>query len=790
MTSIQDMMANAEDGSVITLDKDYTESVIAPAKRLTVDLGGHSWSGVSGKTTLEVSEGANVTLRNGTISQQGTKTLQVGRKDGSLDAFLTLESSLKVVNKDYCAVFIGRKGNLVTSADITCDGVEAMCIAGNGLAPYFHNMASVEGGNLVATCPNGKATAIYWPQGESSLMIKGGSITGDTGIEIRAGKLTVTGGTITGRAAEFKSEANNNGATTFGAGVAVVQHTTQLKTETYVTGGTLIGKKALCEANVQGNPGSATSKIYLRVTGGDFRSDTGDSAVYSDDCRGFISGGLFTHIDNTLVDPSAKFVSEMGMTVIRPLNLDGTPMYLSNLIVEGSISSTAQGMLMGAGKLPETPVEGTVVYNTADRKYYRYTDGDWVESLPGFTTNAIDDSERPVQSQAVKAEVSRLQTQMDNRYTKGEVDTKLNGKQATITGAASTVVKDPLTAGRVVISDGAGKIASSEITTYQLNALAGLEGATPIQTQIKNLEASINDKVSVGTYNTHVSSMNTKIASVESKVSTNATNIDKKQDRLKAGDNIKIEGNVISSTATAQTITVDTTLSETSVNPVQNKVITAKINEVNNKFSGYATTTALSNGIASCLPKGGTAVMATKAIQDEQGNVISTTYVKKGEATGAYVSKGSCTSAELDTKEKVVGHVWYLTDSRKHPKDTGDTYPAGTSWVCIQQDGGLDWVPMASGKEVDLSGYQVKDVILLNRTVTWTADSTYTGYGYKGVIADAQVGAADVATVVLSPDDASSGDFAAVCDTEEEKVIIYSKANRSITIPTIVIRKG
>lgn len=61
-------------------------------------------------------------------------------------------------------------------------------------------------------------------------------------------------------------------------------------------------------------------------------------------------------------------------------------------------------------------------------------------------------------------------------------------------------------------------------------------------------------------------------------------------------------------------ITVDSTLSSTSTNPVENKVIYAALN---NK-----------------LDKTGTAAAATKATQDSYGNVIATTYARKSDLSG------------------------------------------------------------------------------------------------------------------------------------------------------------
>lgn len=61
------------------------------------------------------------------------------------------------------------------------------------------------------------------------------------------------------------------------------------------------------------------------------------------------------------------------------------------------------------------------------------------------------------------------------------IQTQLNGKQATITGAATTVVSNNLTANRAMVTDASGKVAASNITATELSYLAGVSG--DIQTQ-------------------------------------------------------------------------------------------------------------------------------------------------------------------------------------------------------------------------------------------------------------------------------------------------------------------
>lgn len=63
----------------------------------------------------------------------------------------------------------------------------------------------------------------------------------------------------------------------------------------------------------------------------------------------------------------------------------------------------------------------------------------------------------------------------------------LNGKQATVTGGASTITGSNLTANRALVSNGSGKVAVSAVTSTELGYLDGV--TSNIQTQI-NAKAS------------------------------------------------------------------------------------------------------------------------------------------------------------------------------------------------------------------------------------------------------------------------------------------------------------
>lgn len=67
---------------------------------------------------------------------------------------------------------------------------------------------------------------------------------------------------------------------------------------------------------------------------------------------------------------------------------------------------------------------------------------------------------------------SAIQTQLD------AAQTAIGTKQATITGAATTIASDDLAVSRALVSDGSGKVAASDVTSAELDVLDGLTAST------------------------------------------------------------------------------------------------------------------------------------------------------------------------------------------------------------------------------------------------------------------------------------------------------------------------
>ncbi len=87
---------------------------------------------------------------------------------------------------------------------------------------------------------------------------------------------------------------------------------------------------------------------------------------------------------------------------------------------------------------------------------------------------------RPAASTATSTEIYRLVG------LKSNVQDQLDAKQATITGAASTVATGTLPASQVVVTNSSGKIAYSSVTTAELYQLSNIKTTANIQAQLDN----------------------------------------------------------------------------------------------------------------------------------------------------------------------------------------------------------------------------------------------------------------------------------------------------------------
>lgn len=462
---------------------------------------------------------------------------------------------------------------------------------------------------------------------------------------------------------------------------------------------------------------------------------------------------------------------------------------LSKLDVDGEVISTAQGILVGAvDALPTTATEGIVLYDRSSRTFQRFKNGKWASEeldIADATLNA--ESTRPIQNKAVQTVVDGLQSQINDRYTKAEVDGKLKAKQNTITGAAETVVSSKLDAGYVLMSNEAGNIVVSGTPAANLNDFQTSSA------EIQSLKAQVATKVETSEFNAY----KTTVAAELSKKANTAVmteELGKKQDKITPQVPLKMEGNVLSIDL-PDGITVDSALSTTSTNPIQNKAVTTKINSVETIASDKYTKAEINNKLSGYQPAG--SYVNTDAFNTYKGEVSSTYATKEelnSQASRVLRFISTVTSDELDAiQDPAIGDVYNLSTDRVFG---GKTFKAGTSWVYeYNAAGSKAWEPLGGNFEieapdVDLSSRQPKNVYLINVKATWIADTTVEGFTYKGKISQATITANDAATVIFDSAQAMSGNYSSVCNTITDGIEIWSKTNADITIPCVIIQKG
>lgn len=468
MNTIESQIESVNNGGTLTFSADCNEpATISGGKHITIDLNGHNWTSPDGVTPLTV-DGAEVIVRNGTIRSKGNACIRAGVKGSTHQSNITLDPGLNLVTEDFVCLFISRGASVDTSADMTSNGAGA-CIQGNESQPHWGNSCTVRGGTISAP----RSTAIYWPQ-VGDLIIRGGDISGLTGVEVRAGSLLISGGNITSTATGSSFQPNGSGAVSEGVAVTVCQHSIVQSISARITGGTFNGPKSFVETDIQ-NPGGSKG-IVLSIEGGTFKSGVEVASLTTP----FITGGTFPHDMNagSYFQSGLQYVYDEAsgtITWYTPPRSE-SPQNLSDLSVDGVVTSTAQGVLLGSGdSAPSAPVEGNVYYNTHEHKWFVYKDGGWTsEDFDIVEDGIVAGSTKPASSGSVHEMKQAIDGELESRYLKTEVDTKLKDKQDVIPSASAVynLLNGPLTPNLMLRSDGDGRAVVSGLTEESIMATA------------------------------------------------------------------------------------------------------------------------------------------------------------------------------------------------------------------------------------------------------------------------------------------------------------------------------
>lgn len=330
---------------------------------VTLDMNGHSIYSAAQKV-FWLNEGS-LTVDNGLIDVNATSqgfAFRIEPLSQDKVATLKLGSGLAVISHTYAPVFLVPQNKtdnnvlnavLVTEADITSKCTYA-AIQGNGNS--HGTSITINGGKI-----SGELTAICHPQ-YGEMTVNGGEIEGATAIEMRAGKLVVNRGTMIGNGDPFESDPNGNGATTLGAAVAAVQHTTKLDLSVEINGGTLQGARAFYQANLQNNGKEALEKISITLG----KSAVYDGEIIVDSAEATIEDDQSTRYYMTLQQAVDAAEDDETVVVVKDLSASGAEYLVTlddesktvtvdlngkTLLYTGSNQQNGEAISVSAGKL-------------------------------------------------------------------------------------------------------------------------------------------------------------------------------------------------------------------------------------------------------------------------------------------------------------------------------------------------------------------------------------------------------------------------------------------------------
>ena len=238
--TLEEAFAAAKSGDTITLLTDCeSDRINLETKSITVDLNGKVLTSTAAYGVMFCAKnGHKITVKGDTRGSKLVGTLMV-----------TAETDGRIVinggtyeNNQYCPIYINgavsSESSTLTVKNATITALPGDSNQDNGVAVYLAGYSTSTFTRTTITAPV-------------------------TGLEIRAGKLTLTNCTVTGGSGEVVTNANGNGTTVTNAAVAISQHTTKKDIDVTITGGTYTATAAVYQTNVQGT-GSENVKVSIK----------------------------------------------------------------------------------------------------------------------------------------------------------------------------------------------------------------------------------------------------------------------------------------------------------------------------------------------------------------------------------------------------------------------------------------------------------------------------------------------------------------------------------------------
>lgn len=243
------------------------------------------------------------------------------------------------------------------------------------------------------------------------------------------------------------------------------------------------------------NKGQLDSAVSGAVSGKQNTITGGASSITSSNLttnRALISNGSGKVAVSTTTNTELGYVHGVTSAIQTQINSkQATVTGAATTITDSNLTTNRALVSNGSGKVAVSAVTSTelgyldgvtsAIQTQIDSKQATVTGAATTIASSDLTTNRA-----LVSNSSGKVGVSST-TATELGYVHGvtsAIQTQINSKQATITGGASTIASDNLTENRALISNGSGKVAASSITSTELGYLDGV--TSNIQTQINS----------------------------------------------------------------------------------------------------------------------------------------------------------------------------------------------------------------------------------------------------------------------------------------------------------------
>ena len=307
--TLSDAVASVAEGeeAEITLLKTVTGAStvrISDGKDITIDLNGND-IGFSKDQRFNVIGGKLTLTGTGTVSEESPYYAPVMMAGSAKDVadYSVVNVGEGVTLTGWAGLFINQNNGsdygIVANVYGTLNSVRDTTGA-DGHALYINGQIKVTEGNvpkitLEGATLNAEAGTGMYLAGYAETVINDSTITssaeGGTGIEIRAGKISITDSAVSGGMGEPETDPNGNGVTSINTALSVAQHTTKLPIEVTVTNSSFNGGAAFSQQNPQNNGEEDIEKVSLDLQSGNFNGQ-----VYSENKTDFISSGTFSDL--------------------------------------------------------------------------------------------------------------------------------------------------------------------------------------------------------------------------------------------------------------------------------------------------------------------------------------------------------------------------------------------------------------------------------------------------------------------------------------------------------------